>query len=327
MKRLFRKLKFVLGLRGFWFFRLFSRVPLPISAIIDASSVCNLACPLCPTGSGKNPAQRKIMKVETFTKILEEIPTLKQISLFNWGEPFLNPDIFQLIRLAKDRGIKVSIHSNFSFQKKDSFFSQLIQSGLDKLELSIDGADQQNYERYRKNGDFDLVLANLKKLVAVKKRLQSKNPKIIWKFIVHKKNEKHLPKAQKMAKDLGVEFQTATIGLGDNLPDVRWKESLEKRKKQWLPRNKENIRQEYFGKKKTKICPELFGSVSIGPDGSVFPCCYVFEEKNAFGNLNREKFLSIWKGEKYRSAREIFVKNKKTTDIRTICHRCRNYDI
>jgi len=248
------------------------------------------------------------MSLGTFRTIVDKISFVKSIGLFNWGEPFLNPEIFEFVKYAKKINIKVVIHSNFCLKKDEKFFHDIVNSGLDELIISLDGASQESYSKYRVGGDFNLVTSNLNQIVQTKKMLKSDKPGIIWKFIVHRFNEHEIEKARTMAQSIGVIFQVVQIGLSDDLPDLYWDANLEERKECWLPQNNEYIRPSYLKPHfiPNYDCLQIFETMVINPDGKVFPCCNLTSEKNTFGDLLSESFHDIWNGNKYQQARNLW---------------------
>jgi len=306
------------------------KTPFPSRILIETGAVCNLKCRVCPTGLNKLNIKPVFMSFDIFKTIIKKIPTLKKVGFFNWGEPFLNRDIFKMIYYAHARNIRSFVHTNLSFKKDEDFFTQIIRSGLDELVVSLDGGSQRSYSRYRVGGNFNLVLANIKKLIKLKEILKSNKPKIIWKFIINKFNEHEIAKAYFMAKRMKVRFVIDFINLSDDLPDVRLEDSIEERKKYWLPKNEQYIRKRYIGKYhyplSDDICTQLFTGCVVNSDGAVFPCCWITDKKNAFGNILKDSISHIWNNKKYVFSRSLFKKSKK---IRlkhgTICAKCNNF--
>jgi MoaA/NifB/PqqE/SkfB family radical SAM enzyme len=109
------KIKLFYFYYAFWFYRVTGKALYPRTIIIDPSNICNLKCPLCNNGSGMMKAEKAFMKEDLLRKIIKEIPTIKHVSFFNWGESLLNPEINKLLRIIKKKNIHVSIHSNLSF--------------------------------------------------------------------------------------------------------------------------------------------------------------------------------------------------------------------
>ncbi|MDI6840943.1 MAG: radical SAM protein [bacterium] len=303
----------------------------PASITIDPiSNICDLNCPLCPAGTDKLNIEKGIMRIEVFKGILEKLPFIEYIDLFNWGEPFLNPYIFDIISYAKKRNICICVHSHFSFKKDDKFFQNIVKSGLDFLTISLDGASQETYSKYRINGNFTAVINGIKRLVNIKKKQEKNNPVITWKFIVNKYNEHEILKAKKMARQIGINFVTSKMGLSDDLPDYTIRKDIQKLKEEWLPKNKKYVRSAYKRKYKyplyNEICTYLFNSAVINPDGTVSPCCLITNKKNTFGNLNKDSFEKIWYNDKYLYSRSLFCqKEYKGPKIYTICSRCNNF--
>jgi len=171
----------------------------PYILVIDPSSICQLRCPICPTGASN--AQRKIkglpdaelspsrLERGILEAILDECGDLLfYCHFFNWGEPLLNQNLSAFIRMAHDYGIYTRFDTNLSLRCSDDRLKTLLQSGLDELEASIDGFSQQTYEQYRVGGRFDLALDNLKRLAKMRDSL-GLNTKINWNFLIFSFNE------------------------------------------------------------------------------------------------------------------------------------------
>jgi MoaA/NifB/PqqE/SkfB family radical SAM enzyme len=309
----------------------------PRSVAIDPLARCNLRCPLCPTGRGHNTSAGKgILSLSLYCKILDQLPKLRTLRLFNWGEPLIHPQIDEMIAIAARRGIRVHAHSHLSLKKDDAFFERLIDAGLAALWVSIDGASEDTYARYRVGGDFGLAFANLERLARIKRQLASKTPRIVWKFIVHRHNAHEVETARRMAREIGVEFATAPISLADDLVDYRIGESIEQRRSEWLPDDPAArapvYRMERAAAHKPIYegrCTHLFEGPVISPAGDVMPCSYATHPGNAFGNLEHSPFAEIWGNAAYRYSRSLFVRplsERAHSDVRkNLCTTCPNF--
>jgi len=133
-----------------------------------------------------------------------------------------------------------------------------------------------------------------------------------------------------MAREIGVEFTTATIGLGDDLVDYTIGESIEERRREWLPEDDERLAESdtdapiHPGR-----CTQLFESPVISPAGDVMPCRYATHPGNSFGNLERASFDEIWNNESYRYSRSLFVRplsiQAHSSVKRNLCTSCPNF--
>ncbi|MGD8398005.1 MAG: radical SAM protein, partial [Anaerolineae bacterium] len=184
---------------------------LPYHYFIDPINVCNLRCPLCPTGRGVLARPRGRMDLEDLKRIVDEIaPYAYRIELYNWGEPLLHPDILEMIRYARGKRIMVGLSSNLNRLDRETA-QQLVTSGLSQLVVSIDGADQETYAAYRRRGQLDRVLENLGLLVEARQALGSRTPFLIWRMLVGRHNETQVEDVARLAHEMGVD--SFTTGL------------------------------------------------------------------------------------------------------------------
>lgn len=299
----------------------------PIRMMICPGNVCNLRCVLCPTGK-KDPHRKPgLMSFSTFKKIIDECgPYLYTLDLYNWGEPLLNKDIFLMIRYAKKYKIEVIINSTLN-HFDTSMANQLIESGLDTLIVSIDGASQQSVQKYQTGMNFAKAIQNMKQIIASKKKFNSKKPLIQWRYLVNKYNESEIDIAKSMAKELSVdklEIAAFRCDMGKELlmdNQKKFKNVLH-----WLPKNEALSMYNYTTEGKKQLadtCSWLWLKSVVNWNGSVVPCCAVWNEKYDFGNINEQTFKNIWNGKKYVSARKIFV-NPSSQDRAIICSICKN---
>lgn len=301
---------------------------LPKAAVIDPINVCNLECPLC---ASKNQNYEKgKMSFDIFKMVLDKIPSLRVVILFNWGEPLSHHEIFNIIRESVKKNIYTITHTNFSFKQKEIFFEELVKSGLHQLVISADGASQETYEKYRVKGNFNWVKRNMELVVSAKKKLKKRDPKIVWKFLVNRYNEHEIDYAKILSKQIGVEILFEKMGLADDIPDLEFAGTIEERKKEWLPQNQNFILDYYKNGNKLPInnepCNQLFKSTVINPDGKVTPCCWVTSKENVWGDLTKESFEEIWYNEKYQYSRSLFNNiNYKGKTSHTVCTKCEIY--
>jgi radical SAM protein with 4Fe4S-binding SPASM domain len=302
---------------------------LPSHIYVDPATVCNLKCPICPTGNGSSRLKKMFMNADTFQRMLDKLPGLRNIELYNWGESLLNPDILEIIAAAKQRGIKLTIHSNFSFEKDDAFFRRLVELPLDTLFVSADGATQATYEKFRVGGRLELVLDNMRRVVKWKRELNSDKPRVTWKMIVNRYSEDEVEMGRTIASEIGVEFALAEMGLGEFLPDPSPGPGYDELVREWLPQRSQVARQHLRRVRSFPVypgpCPKLHPEpgMVISASGGVFPCCYVKDEKWAFGNMNEQSLEEIWYGDRYKSARALFSNEAlDCEEVETICHHC-----
>jgi radical SAM protein with 4Fe4S-binding SPASM domain len=337
----------------------------PSHIYVDPTNVCNLRCPVCPTGCGIPGRPKGSMPLDRFKRIIDEFGKyLVSIDLFNWGEPLFNKDIYKMIAYAHKHHIVTSVSSNLNYFPGNSA-EELVSSGLDILILSIDGASQESYEKYRIGGNFSNVIENLSALIAKKKQRGSKTPYIFWQFLVMRQNEHEIETAKEMAIRLGVDqisFDHAYLPVATREEAMRWlpkdpkhhRYNLDELEKTWtsqeaqhqqkvpaqqeqddLPCTEGSADEEQrqvspaqpaqniprTDLRRRKDCFWLYNQTAINWDGSVSPCCAIYDPATDFGFLSEEPFKKIWNNEKYRAARKFSVTGEVQGPM-TICMRC-----
>ena len=296
----------------------------PLKVSIDPSSVCQLRCPLCPTGQGSKGRSLGKMAFGDFRRIVDELaPYLYEIDLNNWGEPFLNKELIQMIEYCHRKRMRTSVNTNLNVKLSEAEAKALVESGLDVLYISMDGITQATYEQYRKGGNLKTVWDNIRLVARKKKELGKNNPWIVWQFLVSNKNEHEIPGLEKVKKDLAVNELAIGMIRSDMGKEIyTMDEDKVKSMKKWLPGNESLSRYDY-GKKQRKLkkeyCHFLWFVSVVNWNGSVSPCCANYFEKNDFGNALDDSFKSVWNNEKYVAARKA-VASKRPTG--TVCDNC-----
>jgi radical SAM protein with 4Fe4S-binding SPASM domain len=296
---------------------------IPNKINIDIGNICNLKCPLCPTGRGDKGASRGLMSLENFRKVIDEIGKyLTNLELYNWGEPLLNRDLISMITYAKGKNIPVCISTNLNILDKE-MAEAIMSARIDKVFISCDGASQETYSKYRVGGNFDRLISNIHLLLKAKEELSNSYTRLVLLFHVFRFNEHEVEKITKLTNRLGIELRVNKMrtDMGREIFE-KDRESIE-RDIEWIPENEHYRAFDLAKNKKLKqmVCKNLWGTAVINWDGSVLPCCAVYGERYAFGNVFDESFRSIWNSRTYRSARKE-IKNR-IRNSNTICHTCK----
>lgn len=277
-------------------------------------------------GQGSQERGKGILSLETFQNLMSECGRfLYELDLFHWGEPLLNPNLVAMIELAKRWNIRVTVGSNLSLLTRD-LCEQLIRSGLDHLIVSLHGASQQTMERYQRGNDLQHVVESIRLFMETRKRLKSIHPKVSWRFLVHRYNEREVDIARSKAKELNVDvldLAPLRCDMGKELfMDSRTQlQQIEN----WLPSEEAYSLYDYRQRQKKRIrnndCDWLWTRSAIQWNGAVSPCCAVWPERHDFGNLRDQSFFRVWNGPRYKKARAM-VAGKIPLDRQNICGIC-----
>jgi radical SAM protein with 4Fe4S-binding SPASM domain len=298
----------------------------PTHLQLEPTNTCNLNCALCPV-SGEMKRPQGHMDFNLFKKLLDEIGDyLFLMLLWDWGEPFLNPRIYEMIAYAKQKGIKIVSSTNGHLFADVREADKVIRSGLDTLIFAMDGISQETYQTYRQGGDLDAVLRGIRTVVARKRALNLKTPFVNLRFIVMKHNEHEVPQLKTLAESLGVDVLTLKT-LNPCADDTYGQKEGGRGKEEsaFLPDNIRYRRFHYEKDGKTPIrfvqnpCRNLWNAPTIHWDGAVCPCTYDFDERFVLGDLKKGSFREIWNSENYSRMRRRLRENDKTNYF---CHEC-----
>ncbi|MFI5350775.1 MAG: radical SAM/SPASM domain-containing protein [Elusimicrobiota bacterium] len=291
-------------------------------AAVDSGSRCGLRCPFCATGNGSLALGKEMMSKGRFADILARLPRLKLMTLHQWGEPLLNADIYEMIEAASRRGVEVIVSTSLSIPSFDANAARrLISSGLSRLIVSCDGASRRTYEQYRVGGDFDLVMRNLRTLLAAKRGLKSAGPRIDWRFLVHRGNQHEIWAAARRARALGTGFVVEKLGIPRE-DSPRW--APDPAVLQRVPLNQRRSPRRVWRNKPDKwtgICLQAWSMPVVRADGTVLPCCVVSDSRYALGNILREPFEKIWNKPLIVAMRR-YLKAGTKSDMKLPCHGC-----
>lgn len=129
------------------------------------------------------------MSFEMFKKIVDEIAEYcVRLNITNYGEPLLNKDKYEMIYYAKQKRLRLITGTNAHYMDDDRDLRCLIMSGPDEMYVSLDGANQETYEIYRRKGDFARVVRNMRRLNEMKRNMQVLHPLVDLQFLVRKQN-------------------------------------------------------------------------------------------------------------------------------------------
>jgi MoaA/NifB/PqqE/SkfB family radical SAM enzyme len=256
------------------------------------------------------------MTLETFGKIIEHMgKDIFFMLIYHQGEPYMNKNFFDFVKIAKQNNIYVTTSTNGHYFT-DQNISKTLDCGIDSMIVSLDGTTQESYQKYRVGGQVDRVLDGTARLIAERKRLKMRTPNIALQFLVMKHNENEIAEVKKIASQLGVDRL-----LIKNI-EVR---SLNEAKK-WLPSEKKFRRYDFDGHNYSvkgidkKSCTRPWLSTLINWDGTFVPCCFDKNGDFPMGDVHKiSDVREMWLGNEITDFRTQLLRDRKSIDI---CRNC-----
>lgn len=259
-------------------------------AQIETINMCNLRCKMCSLP--EMTRKKTIMDMDLFKKIIDDAAEsgIKKIWLNLFGEPLLDPLIFSRIKYAKSKSLYAGFNSNGTLLSADKA-ERLLETGLDEVIFSIDGALKETYERIRVGASFNEVKANIINTIEMRNKAGYQNPAIKVHFVIQKDNFNEI-----------AEFNSFWTGIADSIStEMAFPISEKVKDLSLLKRTKQRY---------TYPCPNIFSHLTVLSDGMVPLCCVDFNGQIIIGDLNVQTITEVWNSGTFKNLRELHLAGK-----------------
>lgn len=297
----------------------------PFTLLIEPSNLCNFKCIQCfQSISNENRFSRnkKNMTMECFQKILNNMKSwdgdkIKVLKLSLYGEPFMNPNFCEMLRIAKEADIaeRIETTSNVSLLNEE-ICKKLVEHQLDYIRVSIYSSIQEQHIKITNNNiDINKIHENLAILQRIKKMMNSEKPFVAVKMLdtFSEENEAFLKMYKDVADEIYIDQPHNWIPYEDkNFIDCLYECDSEK--------VKNNLEKQ---KSKKYACTMPFFTLAVRSNGDVSPCCIDWVGDTIIGNVLEETLPDIWKGNKMYEFWKMQLENRK--DENNSCRKCEYY--
>ena len=274
----------------------------PDRLYVESTNHCNLRCIMCPTGLGVIRRPKGYMDLGLFRRIVDEMaPFAPAIVLHSWGEPMMHPELFEMIRYARSRDVWVETSTNISLLTEERI-RNVLASGLDQLYLAMDGVTKATYERVRVGANFDKVLRNVERLLALKHETGAAT-RIVLQIIAM--NETREEVSEFVRRWTRPEVDQVNVKHLDT-----WGDQVEAITEHAIEREVPPVR---------RPCPNLWYHGYIFWDGALVSCERDYDVKTPLGNVAERGVLAAWHGERMRQLREKHVRGDFTAPACANC--------
>lgn len=282
---------------------------------VEPTTQCNLRCTYCPV-SLELPKATGHLDPALVERVLDEMAEyFLMVVLWGWGEPFVSPHVYDIVRAAKQRELHVVSSTNGHIFASKDHASRLVESGLDSLIVSIGGATEESYAQLR-GKKMEEAFDGVRRIVEEKRRQGSATPFLSLSMIVSQYNEVEIPALKARADSLGVDALTLKTM---NTCTVR----PESQDDHPIPTDADYRRFFYQGNERVRAkrnpCKALWQKTNLRWDGQITPCTYDFDSVRAMGNVTSHPFKHIWRNVAYAAMRRQFRKDPAAISI---CENC-----
>lgn len=271
---------------------------------IEPTNICNLKCTFCFHSNDSMKRQKGMMQQSLYKKIIDDVSCFDpEIILHHSGESLLHNKLYDFIRYAKQKGLKVGMTTNGTLLE-----IEILDTGIDTLNISLAGVDEEDYQLVRPGYSFSDVVDKIK-LIS-----ENRNKTCIAiNVVITKHNKNRISQFKKRFKSLVDEIIVRK--------QIDWMGSVDVE-----PIKHNSFLVEMYMRFKAKsrygLCQSLYNEAGILWDGTVVPCCLDFNGSISLGNINNDGFLNIWNGKKMYDLRKI-LKSSSLTKKHHVCGKCR----
>lgn len=291
----------------------------PFILQVEPSNLCNLRCPLCPVARKELKREPRNMTLPEFRGIIDDMQDyLLLLVMWDWGEPFMNPDFPAMIRYAAERGIQSVTSTNAHFLDNDDYLAAVLTSGLANLIVAIDSLRERSYGDYRQKGNLGRALAGLEKAITMKRKLGSKTM-INLRMVVMKNNETEIRDLRSLARRMGADIftvKTANPSCGNAaFDDSILPDNPALRRFRYKPGTFQRVRVA------KPSCSNVWTMCNIHSNGNVVPCFFDFDASMKVGNAFETPVSRLWNGPAYLALRRRVWEGR---DLDPKCLTCMN---
>ena len=249
---------------------------LPDIVQIESTNLCNAKCVFCPRDEMHR--RQGVMDFDLFRKIVDECAELgiTHVRVHNYGEPFLDKQLVEKVRYAKSRGIaEVGMISNGSLITEE-LARGMIEAGLDAINISVDAAGKDVFERTRLNLDYDTVIGNVRTVVRLRDEYGRRRPRLILSFV----------RQDNSADEQAFIHEWSQVADKIHITDLHnWAGTLHGRSDVRYP------------------CYRMWLTFTVLWDGRVSLCCADYDGRNVLGDLRTSSIAEVWNNQAYRAVR------------------------
>lgn len=293
---------------------------LPTMMDLEPTQRCNYQCVMCAPFSKK----RSDMTFPEFKKIVDQQYGLIEIKIQGVGEPLLCRDFFKMIAYARSKMLWIRTTVNGSLLHLDDNYKKLVDSGVHDINISIDGADREIYEKIRRGGKFETITRNCKLINDYNNKVKKTQVRA-W-VVIQKQNQHQFFAFPRFFADLGFREMTLSFAMhnygrhGSNPHAAALGFTEEQFKRLFAVCDDMGIKVSFFFHPSftpQKFCRIPFKRIYITTDGQILPCCYIANQEMVnFGGY--DNFKDIWFN-KYVGLRKSM---KKIDLVPAYCHDC-----
>lgn len=264
----------------------------PVELVLEVTDHCNLECPMCPRPNMTRPLGH--MSMDLFKSLIDQVKDYIELVMLTGGlgEPFMHPQIFEMIEYAVKSGVRLGLSTNATLLS-ERLVDRFLDCPTNLIFLSLDGATKETHEKIRLGSNFERTMGNVERLVTEKVRRGLENPYTIVQMV-------YMPQNRQEASAFNAKWRGFS-----GINDIRLKQFLYLDGAEWTPGTEEVAQS-----KLSCILP--WRQLSISWDGTLALCCRDLNFKDSMGSVKTQSILELWNAPKMVRYRELLASGRKS---------------
>lgn len=309
-----------------------SQLKAPITITLELVNRCNLKCIMCWTD---NHSMRKgVLTLDQIKQILNEFKDagtpIPAVIVGLGSEPLLYREVKEVIIACKSAGVMDIFFGTNAVLLDEDLSRFLIDQEATRLEVSLDAATEETYQKIRSKDKLSLVEANIKKFVEIRNSLGKKTPVVRLAFVVQPLNyherDLFLNKWEDIVDYVDFQqmsdFSSVSSRLGKDLAFYLFDDETDEEKKKLTDELKEKLNTRFGPKGSELFCPYPFNSLNVWANGDISPCCCFHGRALTIGNVNEKKLSEVWLGKELSALRQEILDGR----LNRVCRSCLDRD-
>jgi MoaA/NifB/PqqE/SkfB family radical SAM enzyme len=309
----------------------------PVCLYLETTNRCNLLCTTCPrTFEDLEPPAD--MSWALFTSIVDQFPKIARVVMHGVGEPMMVRELPRMIRYLKERGTYVLFNTNGTLLTRRKG-TELIESGLDELRISLDAAEPRAFAQVRGRDMFQRIVRNLRGFVALQRESGAIRPRLSLWLTGLKETLGQLPDFVRLAHEIGISevylqrlvyfpegqglarAQSALFERLDREEAAPIREAEELAKRLGVAFNASGATepgtslQRQDDKQPWSLCRRPWSLMYFTAHGKALPCCIAPFSLRGYasftlGDATQQTLREIWNGQPYQDFRQALLSDK-----------------
>ena len=296
---------------------------LPHILHVGVTTMCNLSCPACPTGTGSLGRPGVHLDFDTYSKTIDELRDSLLFALFwDWGEPLMHPRLAEMIAYAGRGAVKSVVSTNGTVANTEPQLERLVLAQPSVVIVCVDGADQETHEQYRAGAALTRVLETIRLLRKIKDRLGTPYPAIEFRVLATSGNQHQMAQLLELAQQCGADFFNVKSlrpydYRGNSIDSQLVPIAPGLSRYAYGPADRTPAERLNFKRLGPLHCGKPHRAPTLNSDGTLSFCSYASDESEHFGAVRPGAFVELWRSQRTLDKRAVFDRQGGTKSCGT----------